>query len=61
MKRFVQENVKPRPGVRVPPGASQHGAAGHKVPGGVPLNSYKKKFKEFPGHEEIKRRGALES
>ena len=58
MKRFVQENVKPRPGIRVPPWASQHGAAGPKVLAGVPLNSSKRKFKEFSGHEEIKRRGS---
>lgn len=61
MKRFVQENVKPRLGVRAPPGASQHEAAGHKAPSGVPLNSYKKKIKEFSGHEEIKPHGSLES
>lgn len=49
MKRFVQENVKPRPGIRVPPGASQHGAAGPKVLAGVPLNSSKKNSRSSRG------------
>lgn len=49
MKRFVQENVKPLPGIRLPPEAPQHEAAGPKVLAGVPLNSSQKNSKSSRG------------